>query len=316
MSVWRSLEEFPGGLPYPVLTIGNFDGVHLGHRRILEIVCRRATEAGGTPLLLTFDPHPARIVAPERVPPLLTPLPMKLTLLEQAGLAGVLVLPFTRELSQLTPEQFARQILKERLATRKIIVGDNFRFGHRQAGDVRALMELGPRLGFAVNLVPAVRLRGQAVSSTRLRQLIAEGQLTPANRLLGRCFSIRGRIVPGRGIGRREAVPTLNLEPYAGLLPACGIYVTETICDGQRATSVTSVGYSPTFDINELRVECFLLEAPPPPGASQMEVVFWHRLRDEVKFSSAEALKDQIARDIEAARAFFRRLRRPQAATR
>ena len=316
MSVWRSLEEFPGGLPYPVLTIGNFDGVHLGHRRILDIVCRRATEAGGTPLLLTFDPHPARIVAPERVPPLLTPLPMKLTLLEQAGLAGVLVLPFTRELSQLTPEQFARQILKERLATREIIVGDNFRFGHRQAGDVRALMELGPRLGFAVKLVPAVRLRGQAVSSTRLRQLIAEGHLTPANRLLGRCFSVQGRIVPGRGIGRREAVPTLNLEPYAGLLPACGIYVTETICDGQRATSVTSVGYSPTFDVNELRVECFLLEAPPPPGASQMEVVFWHRLRDEVKFSSAEALKNQIGRDIEAARAFFRRLRRPQAATR
>ena len=316
MSVWRSLEEFPGGLPYPVLTIGNFDGVHLGHRRILEIVCRRATEAGGTPLLLTFDPHPTHIVAPERVPRLVTSLPMKLALLEQAGLAGVLVLPFTRELSQLTPEQFTRQILTERLAAREIIVGGHFRFGHRQAGDVHALVDLGRRSGFAVKMVPAVRLRGQAVSSSRLRQLIAAGQLGPANRLLGRCFAVRGRIVPGRGIGRREAVPTLNLAPYADLLPACGIYVTETIYDGQRATSVTSVGYSPTFDVNELRVECFLLEAPPPPGASQMEVVFWHRLRDEVKFSSAEALKDQIARDIEAARTFFRRLRRPQAATR
>ena len=316
MRVWRTLSEFPGGLPYPIFTIGNFDGVHLGHRRILEIVCRRATEAGGTPLLLTFDPHPTRIVAPERVPHLVTPLPMKLALLEQAGLAGVLVLPFTREVSQLTPEQFTRQILTERLAAREIIVGGNFRFGHRQAGDVHALVDLGRGSGFAVKMVPAVRLRGQAVSSTRLRQLIAEGQLGLANRLLGRCFSVQGRIVPGRGIGRTEAVPTLNLEPYADLLPACGIYVTETICDGQRATSVTNVGYSPTFDVNQLRVECFLLEAPPPPGASQMEVVFWHRLRDELKFSSAEELKAQIARDIEAARAFFRRLRKPQTASR
>ena len=316
MRIWHRLEEFPGGLPYPVFAIGNFDGVHLGHRRILEIVCRLATEEGGTPLLLTFDPHPTHIVAPERVPHLVTPLPMKLALLEQAGLAGVLVLPFTRELSQLTPEQFACQILTERLAAREIIVGDNFRFGHRQAGNVQSVVDLGRRLGFAVKMVPEVRLRGQAVSSTRLRQLIAEGHLGLANRLLGRCFSVRGRIVPGRGIGRTQAVPTLNLEPYADLLPACGIYVTETICEGQRATSVTSVGYSPTFDVNQLRVECFLLESAPPPGAGQMEVVFWHRLRDEVKFSSAEALKAQIARDIEAARAFFRRLRKPQAAAR
>lgn len=316
MNVWRSLEEFPGALPCPVLTIGNFDGVHLGHQRILEIVCRRAAEAGGTPLVLTFDPHPSRIVAPERAPRLLTPLAAKLELLEKAGIAGALVVPFTPELSRLTPEQFAGQILAERMAAREVVVGENFRFGHKQAGDVRVLSELGGRLGFPVQVAAPVRVRGQVVSSSRIRQLIAEGQVALANRQLGRCFSVCGRIVAGRGIGRAQTVPTLNLETYSDLLPACGIYVTETVCDGMRATSVSNVGYSPTFDVRELRVECYLLEAPPPPNPDRMEVLFWHRLRDELKFPSAEALKTQIGCDIDAARTFFRRLRKPQAAAR
>ncbi len=316
MNVWRSLEEFPRALPYPVVTIGNFDGVHVGHQRILELVCRRAAEAGGAALLLTFDPHPARIVAPERAPRLLTPLPAKLELLEKAGAAGVLVLPFTPELSRRTPEQFAREILAERLGAREVIVGENFRFGHKHAGDVACLAELGRVLGFLVQTVTPVRMRGEVVSSSRIRQLLADGRVSLANRLLGRCFSVRGRIVPGRGIGRAKTVPTLNLEPYADLLPARGVYVTETVCDGMRGTSVTNVGHSPTIKARDLCVECFLLEGAPPPGASQMEVIFWHRLRDERKFPTPETLKAQILRDVDAARAFFRRLKNPQAAAR
>jgi len=316
VKVWRSLAEFPGALPYPVLTIGNFDGVHLGHRSILETVCGRAAESEGTSVVVTFDPHPTRVVAPERAPRLLTPLPVKLELLEKAGLAAALVLPFTEELSRLTPEEFAQQILAGRLRAREVVVGENFRFGHKQAGDVRILSELGRKLGFPVQVVAPVRVRGQVVSSSRIRELIAEGRVAQANRLLGRCFSLRGRIVRGRGIGRAQTVPTLNLEPYADLLPACGIYITETVCDGQRAASVTNVGYSPTFDVNELRVECYLLEGAPRPSAAQMEVIFWRWLREELKFSTAEALKARILRDAAAARTFFRRLRKPQTAAR
>jgi len=267
LNVWRSLDEYPAGLPYPVFTIGNFDGVHVGHRRILEEVCLRAAQAGGTPLLLTFDPHPIRVLAPDRAPKLLTPLAVKLGLFEQAGIAGALVLPFTPEFSRISPHQFAREIVVGRLGAREVIVGDNFRFGYQHAGDLSA-----------------------------------------ANRMLGRCFSVCGRIVAGRGIGRAQTVPTLNLERYDEMLPAVGVYVTETVCDGLRAPSVSNVGYSPTFNHRDLGVETFLLDAAPAPAPSRMEVFFWRRLRDERKFSSAQALKEQILRDVAAARRFFRLL--------
>lgn len=308
MKVWRSLEEYPATSPYPVFTIGNFDGVHVGHRRIFEEVRRRAAAAGGMPLLLTFDPHPIRVFAPERAPKLLTPLPVKLELFEKAGMAGALVLPFTREFSRISPHDFAREILAGRLRAREVIVGDNFRFGYQHAGDVRALEQFGRELGFLVDDITPVRVRGHVASSSRIRQLLADGRLSAANRLLGRCFSVRGHIVPGRGIGRTQTVPTLNLEKYEEMLPAVGVYVTETVCNGLHARSVSNVGYSPTFDHRELGLETFLLDATPSPAAGQMEVLFWHRLRDEIKFPSAQTLKEQILRDVAAARKFFRLL--------
>ena len=308
MNVWRSLEEYPAGLPYPVFTIGNFDGVHVGHRRILEEVCLRAAQAGGTPLLLTFDPHPIRVLAPERAPKLLAPLPVKLELFEQAGIAGALVLPFTPEFSRVSPHEFAREIVVGRLGAREVIVGDNFRFGYQHAGDVRALEGFGRELGFVVDDLTPLRVRGQVVSSSRIRRLLEAGRLSAANRMLGRCFSVRGCIVAGRGIGRAQTVPTLNLERYEEMRPAAGVYVTETVCDGLRGPSVTNVGYSPTFNHRDLGVETFLLDATPAPAVGRMEVFFWRRLREERKFSSAQALKEQILRDVAAARRFFRLL--------
>jgi riboflavin kinase/FMN adenylyltransferase len=308
LNVWRSLEEYPAGLPYPVFTIGNFDGVHLGHRRILEEVRWRAAQAAGTPLLLTFDPHPMRVLAPDHAPKLLTPLPVKLELFEQAGIAGALVLPFTPEFSRVSPHQFAREIVVGRLGAREVIVGDNFRFGYQHAGDVRALEEFGRELGLLVDDLRPVRVRGQVVSSSGIRRLLEQGRLSAANRMLGRCFSVCGRIVAGRGIGRAQTVPTLNLEWYGEMLPAVGVYVTETVCDGLRARSVTNVGYSPTFNHRDLGVETFLLDAAPAPAAGRMEVLFWSRLRQERKFPSALALKEQILRDVAAARRFFRLL--------
>jgi riboflavin kinase/FMN adenylyltransferase len=308
LRVWRSLQEYPAGLPYPVFTIGNFDGVHVGHQRIFEEVRRRAEAAGGTPLALTFEPHPARVLAPEAALKLLSLLPVKLELLEQAGMAGAVVLPFTMGFSRLSPHDFARDVLAAPLGAREVIVGDNFRFGYRHTGDVHALEQFGRELGFQVDDVPPVRVRGRLASSSRIRQLLAQGRLAAANRLLGRCFSVRGRVVRGRGIGRTQTVPTLNLEEYTEVLPAVGVYVTETACDGVRANSVTNVGYSPTFDHRGLGVESFLLDATPPPVAEHMEIIFRHRLREEVKFPSAETLKAQIMRDIERARAYFRRI--------
>lgn len=308
MTIWHSLDEYPAGLPYPVFTIGNFDGVHVGHRRILEEVCRRAAQAGGTPLLLTFDPHPIRVLALDRAPKLLTPLAVKLELFEQAGITGALVLPFTPEFSRISPHQFAREIVVGRLGAREVIVGDNFRFGYQHAGDVRALEEFGRELGFVVDDLTPLRVRGQVVSSSRIRRLLETGRLSAANRMLGRCFSVCGRIVAGRGIGRAQTVPTLNLERYEEMLPAVGVYVTETVCDGLQRPSVTNVGYSPTFNHRDLGVETFLLDATPAPAAGRMEVFFWRRLREERKFPSAQALKEQILRDVSAARRFFRLL--------
>ena len=311
MYVWHHLEEFPGGFAHPVVTIGNFDGVHLGHQEILRETRRRAAQAGGVALVLTFDPHPLRILAPERAPRLLTPLPEKLRLLEQAGVFGVMAAQFTRDFSMLAPEEFVRQVLVERLGPREVVVGDNFRFGYRHAGDVRLLAELGRQAGFTVHDVAPVRVRGGVVSSSRIRDLLAGGRVPQANRLLGRCFSVRGYIVPGRGLGRAITVPTLNMEHYSEVLPAGGVYITETACDGVRSSSVTNIGHAPTFDgqHRELRLESFLLEATPPESAESMEVFFWRRLRDERKFPSPEHLKGQIMRDVERAQTFFRRLR-------
>jgi len=317
VKVWRSLNEFPAAaVPYPVFTIGNFDGVHIGHRKLLGLVRERAAQHGGTSLVLTFEPHPLRIVSPQRAPRLITPLDLKLELLEAQGVDGVVVLPFTREFSRLEPSQFARDVLAHGLHAREVVVGENFRFGHRHAGDVRALEHFGTEMGFHVHAVGPVRLRGEMVSSSRIRQLVSTGNVSMAHRLLGHCFRVQGAIVPGRQIGRRQTVPTLNLGQYDELLPGRGVYITETVCDGVQGRSVTNVGTSPTFDGTELKVETFMLDAVPPPHAAEMEVIFYRRIRDEVRFPTAEALKQQIIQDVETANRFFRRLKaiRPPAA--
>lgn len=314
MLLWRSLAEVRRSLPHVVLTIGNFDGLHLGHRRILDAVRRSASENRGTSLVMTFDPHPVRVLAPGRNLRLLTPLDERLALLEAAGLDAVLVLPFTPELSHLPPGEFLRRVVVEAAQAREVFVGGNFRFGYRHAGNVDMLWELGEKLGFKVEVVQPVQERGGVVSSTGIRNLIVQGQVGLAARLLGRCYAVKGHVVPGRGIGRRQTVPTLNLAPYPELLPRRGVYITETECGGPRRPSVTNIGYNPTFGETEFHLESHLLDAPPEesviPDGVEMRVHFHHRIRDEVKFPSAEALRERIRRDIAAARRYFRRLRR------
>jgi riboflavin kinase/FMN adenylyltransferase len=314
LAVYRRLEELPPGFGPTALTIGNFDGVHVGHARILREVVLAAQAGGLTPAALTFDPHPARVVAPDRAPRLLTTLEQRLPQFEAAGVQAVLVLPFTLEIARLSPEDFVRRVLVEKLAARLVVVGENFRFGHRQAGNVESLQGLGRTCGFEVRTVPPVAHRGERVSSSRVRQLVSEGQVARAAGLLGRPFSLEGRVIHGHGVGASQTVPTLNLAPDTEVLPARGVYVTcaEDAGSARRWPAVTNVGYRPTFEGTDLSIETFLLRPAGGPDPARLRLSFWRRLRDEKKFDSPETLRRQILRDAAQAEKFFRRLHAAQ----
>ena len=312
MTIYRSLEAVPADFGPSALTIGNFDGVHFGHRRILRRLKAIARERCWKPSVLTFHPHPTRIVAPERTPHLMTSLERRCELMQEEGVEQVLILPFTRELALLGPEEFVGSLLVGRLGARAVLVGDNFRFGHRAAGNTRLLTELGQRLGFETEIVPAITCRGRVVSSSGIRELIVAGRVSLAARLLQRPYRLEGDVVAGRGVGSKQTVPTLNLATGAELIPARGVYVTSTsdLDGGREWNSITNVGYRPTFGKSEeLSIETFLLDSAAADAPRRIGVEFLWRVRDERKFASPEELKAQILRDVTAARRYFRRAR-------
>jgi riboflavin kinase/FMN adenylyltransferase len=294
------------------LTIGNFDGVHFGHRRILKQVVALAAERGWKPAVLTFDPHPTQIVAPDRTPVLLTSPAHRAELMEEEGIAEVLILPFTSEVAHLSPEDFVRQLLVDRLRVRAVLVGDNFCFGYRQQGNTALLAELGARLGFETQIVPAVKWRGRIVSSSGIRALLKSGRVSLAGRMLEHPYALDGTVVEGRGVGSRQTVPTLNLAPDSGLIPAVGVYVTRAydLAGGHRWNAITNVGYRPTFGASEeLTIETFLLDPFDGNTPQRIRVEFLWRVREERKFDSPAALKQQILRDVSVAQRYFRRTR-------
>jgi len=309
MRIIRDLRELDA-LPRPsVVTVGNFDGVHLAHQRLLQSVVETAQQTGAVAAAVTFEPHPARVLAPERAPKLLTPLERKAQLIEQQGIELLVVLPFTREFSCLSPLEFARQVIAEKLRAAAVVVGPNFRFGHGQAGDVALLRELGREHGFRTEVLPVVEVRGERVSSSRVRELLSEGRPSAAGRLLGRPFAVYGAVVQGIGVGSKQTVPTLNLAPYEEQLPKRGVYVTQTKVGRDTYESVTNVGHKPTFGEHRLTVESFLLSFSGEINEAAMEVEFLHRLRDEMKFPSPAALKTQIQKDARRSVRFFRLLK-------
>lgn len=310
--VYRSLDELPDDFGPSALTIGNFDGVHAGHRRILRRVAAVAAEGGLESCVLTFHPHPTRVVAPARAPRLMTTPEQRTAIMAEEGIRHVVILPFNEEFSRIPPERFVEEILVRRLKVRAVLVGENFRFGYRHAGDTRLLSELGGRFGFTTEIVPAVRFRGEVVSSSAARRLIAAGQVTGAARALERPYAIDGRVIPGRGIGSKETVPTLNLATDAELLPATGVYVTRTHDPdtGRVWQSVTNIGYRPTFGGSDLSVETFLLSWLTGEAPRRIHLEFLYRLREERKFASPAALKTQILADVRRAQAFLRRIRK------
>jgi len=313
MRVARSLEEAAAFEPVAV-TIGNFDGVHTGHHELLREVARAAREKGLQPAVLTFDPHPASIVAPQRAARLLTTQAERCTILAREGIEYVLVLPFTRDVAHWTPEQFVERVLVKALRARAVIVGDNFRFGHGQSGDVKVLAQLGALYGFETRIVTPVRWRGRSVSSSEIRRAVESGKVALTARLLGRPYATAGEVVPGHGIGSKQTVPTLNLRTHAQILPSVGVYITRTFdAESERSwNSITNIGYRPTFaDASggqELTIETFLLDRLDPPAPERIRVEFLRRVREERKFETPEALKAQILRDVGRAQAFFRRV--------
>jgi phosphoribosyl 1,2-cyclic phosphate phosphodiesterase len=298
-----------------VIAIGNFDGIHLGHQRVLEFCIGLAKETGAVATALTFEPPPLKVLRPESAPLRISTNEQRLEWFGALGMEAAVVLPFTMELSRLAPQDFVDEILVRQLQVRAVVVGDNFRFGHKQAGDVKFLRELGMRDGFEVIVHEPVVVDGKIVSSTVVRQMIAEGEVTQAARMLGRAFALTGEVVPGTGTGRKFTFPTLNLRAEQELLPARGVYITRTVLEGEPSShrSVTNVGMRPTFNGTGLTVETHLLDYSGNFSPKRIEVRFWKKLREEKKFAGPEELKAQIAKDIARANGFFARLRRERA---
>lgn len=316
--IYRSLAEVPSDFGPCAVTIGNFDGVHLAHRQILRRIAGAAREHGWKSAVLTFDPHPTKVVAPDRAPRLLSTPEERALIMQNQGIDEILILPFTREIAGLSPEEFVRQILVNKLKCRMVLVGDNFHFGKKASGHADTLQELGRVLGFEVAVQGDVLWRKRMISSSEIRRLIEAGDVSRACRMLGRPYALEGAVVHGEGVGSKQTVPTLNLDTPAEILPKTGVYITRTRDrkSSREWPSITNIGYRPTFDGHKLTIETYLL-APltgGTPGEIAVEFLRW--VRDERKFADAAALKTQILRDVARAQAYFRRLQELAAPTR
>lgn len=312
MQIFRKLEEVPQDYGPTVLSVGNFDGVHRGHQHVLRKMSERARELGAKSMVLTFNPHPIRILRPNEAPPLLTPLPQKLKLLESTGLDAVLVLPFSRDLSMMPPFEFAEEILSTALHAVEIHEGFNFHFGHKKEGDVERLKEYGHKLGFDVVVYQAMKYRGHMLSSSDVRRFVQAGNMAGARDLLGRPFSIVSTPGRGRGYGSKYTVPTINLSKYDELVPGTGVYITQITVNSETFDAVTNVGVRPTFGPDSFAIETHILNFHPIDlePETPVELTFLKRLRDEMKFPDTEALKAQIGRDVTRAQRYFRLMHR------
>lgn len=311
MQVFRQLAAIPADFGPTIVSIGNFDGVHRAHRHVLQEIVQRALAASAKAVAVTFEPHPSRILRPDAAFQLLTPTPEKLRLLSETGVDAVLLLPFTRDLSLMTPTEFVREILEKSLHAAEVHEGYNFHFGHKAAGNVEALTELGREMGFGVQVYSEMTLRGEVVSSSHIRTLIREGQVSRARHLLARPFNILSTAGRGRGYGSRYTVPTINLSRYEELVPGNGVYVTRTRVGEECFDSVTNVGNRPTFGADSFAIETHLLNFHPiaVTAETEVELFFFQRLRNEIKFPSPEVLKEQIGRDVKKALRYFALLR-------
>jgi riboflavin kinase/FMN adenylyltransferase len=307
MQTFHKLADLPADFGPTLVSVGNFDGVHRAHRAVLGELSARAKTRHAKTIAVTFEPHPIRILRPDHNLKLITPTTEKIRLLSETGIDAVLLLPFTRDLSLMTPHQFAHEILKKRLRACEVHEGYNFHFGHKASGNIQTLRELGKEMGFEVHDYPEMRLRGEPVSSSHIRKLIREGRVSRARHLLARPFNILSTAGRGRGYGSKYTVPTINLARYEELVPQDGVYITRTRVGNECFDSVTNIGNRPTFGADSFAIETHLLNFHPleVTAETEVELHFLDRLRDEIKFPSVEALREQIARDVRKARRYL-----------
>jgi riboflavin kinase / FMN adenylyltransferase len=307
MQVFHTIEAIPSDFGPSIVSVGNFDGVHRAHQTVLRDIAALAKAKRAKSVAVTFEPHPARILRPDSGLKLLTPTPEKLRLLAETGVDAVLLLPFGRDLSLLTPHEFAQAILCNRLHALEVHEGYNFHFGHRAAGNVDTLAEFGREMGFAVKVFDEMTLRGESVSSSQIRRLLSAGRVCRARHLLGRPFAILSTPGRGRGYGSKYTVPTINLSRYDELVPNDGVYITRSRVGDDCFDSITNVGNRPTFGADSFAIETHLLNFHPInlTADTEVEIFFLQRVRDEIKFPSVEALREQIARDVKRAHRYF-----------
>jgi riboflavin kinase / FMN adenylyltransferase len=303
---FTDINQISQPLPGPVLTIGNFDGIHLGHQSLFQMVRDRAQAINGTAMVITFHPHPAQVLRPGKVPRQIVSEDHKVQLIFQQGIEVVLSIPFTREFAQIPAKVFIQDILVARIGMQEIVIGYDYTFGRKREGNMQLLKELGKKFGFIVHVHPPVTIGNHLVSSTRIRELITSGAMEEAKLLLGRPFSLSGTIIPGKGVGLSLlGFPTANLNPNERLMPQRGVYVVRVESPEGSFFGVTNVGLNPTFAGKNISVETYLFNFTGDLYGKNIKIFFLKRLRGERHFSGPETLKTQIAKDIEQAKNWF-----------
>jgi riboflavin kinase/FMN adenylyltransferase len=302
MLLITELKDLPQRFTNSILTLGNFDGLHRGHQELIRRVIGRAKETGGVSMVVTFRPHPLKILCPEKCPPLISIYEEKIRLFEDLGIDVLVKIPFTLAFAQMAPEAFVREVLCGMLGAREIFVGDNYRFGRGRMGTVKTLQDLGRECGFVVREVEQISLGGEVISSTKIRQLLKNGEVEHASRLLGRDYAITGVVVRGDGRGRTLGFPTANIAPKHEIIPAYGVYAVRLFVRERFYTGIANIGVRPTFGKETLSIEAYLFDFDEDLYGEEISVYFLEKIRDEKKFSCIEDLVGQIRQDIERAR--------------
>jgi len=306
MKTFTHLDQIIEPFKNAVITIGNFDGVHIGHQALFHEAIEKAEAIGGTSVAMTFEPHPRRVMKKNNHPPLITLYEQKSELIQRTGIDVLICVPFTLEFAALTPRQFVGDVLVDKIGMKAIIVGKDYSFGKNRAGDLDLLKSFGPEYGFEVIVagwIKSAQARAERISSTKIRQLVMEGRMERAEKMLGRNYQIRGKVVAGRDRGGKVlGIPTANINLHDELCPKTGIYAVTVECEGQQHRGVANIGYSPTFDDHEFTVEVHILDFSGNIYDKKIRVNFIKRIRDEIKFSNISELIDQINIDIKAAR--------------
>ena len=302
MKIVRGTKNISGPFPYPVVTLGNFDGVHVGHQILFRKAAEIAREKEGTSIAFTFEPHPLKIIAPEKVPPLLTHFHKKMELIEACNIDSVICADFTRKFADQRPRDFSKDILKEKIGAREIVVGFDYTFGRGREGTIPYLKKMGEEFGFVVNVVDPIQLDGLTVSSSHVRELIEAGNMESAQKFLGRHYSIVGPVVSGYKTGQAIGFPTANIDTSKVQIPGTGVYAVRMIYQKKSYDAVANIGFNPTFQRDRLSVEVHIFDFNQAIYGKEIEVEFISRIRSEIEFESKDDLVVQINKDIEQAK--------------